>query len=222
MSPAWITKAAATLQELQQTTQEEISERQSELFVCWDDIRSHGIRVRDLLTSHHKLISDVRLLLKAIAKASGDELPAVEVYMTQYRAFSEELSRLIRSLLNETVSREHVLEYRAQLAGIQQGTAAIYDTLVSLAGQLSTLTSEESRLTPREKPVQKDPHTGRGVQGCNQYALAVWRRVRQKLEGRDPDPTRPASVAEQVDFTIQEATNVTNLALLYEGWTPWV
>ncbi|XP_037074415.1 tektin-4-like [Pollicipes pollicipes] len=69
MSPAWITKAAATLQELQQTTQEEISERQSELFVCWDDIRSHGIRVRDLLTSHHKLISDVRLLLKAIAKS---------------------------------------------------------------------------------------------------------------------------------------------------------
>lgn len=26
----------------------------------------------------------------------------------------------------------------------------------------------------------------------------------------------------QVDFIINEATNLDNLALLYEGWTPWV
>ena len=43
-------------------------ERQSEMFVCWDEIRGQVVRVRDLLTAHHKLISDVRLLLKAIAK----------------------------------------------------------------------------------------------------------------------------------------------------------
>jgi len=26
----------------------------------------------------------------------------------------------------------------------------------------------------------------------------------------------------QVDYIIREATSVDNLALLYEGWTPWV
>lgn len=26
----------------------------------------------------------------------------------------------------------------------------------------------------------------------------------------------------QVDYVIQEATSLDNLALLYEGWTPWV
>ena len=26
----------------------------------------------------------------------------------------------------------------------------------------------------------------------------------------------------QVDFVIKEATNPDNLAMLYEGWTPWV
>ena len=26
----------------------------------------------------------------------------------------------------------------------------------------------------------------------------------------------------QVDFIIREATNVDNLALLYEGWTAWI
>ena len=58
-------------------------------------------------------------------------------------------------------------------------------------------------------------------------AASVWHRVRLKLEGRDPLPNDgvggdPLSVEDQVDAIIDEATNVDNLALLYEGWTPWV
>lgn len=30
------------------------------------------------------------------------------------------------------------------------------------------------------------------------------------------------SVSSQVDFVIKEATNLDNLAQLYEGWTAWV
>lgn len=56
----------------------------------------------------------------------------------------------------------------------------------------------------------------------NAYAVSVWRRIRMKLEGRDPDPTRRYSTAEQVDWMIREAMDTNNLAVLYEGWTPWV
>lgn len=43
-----------------------------------------------------------------------------------------------------------------------------------------------------------------------------------KLEGRDPDNNQRSTVAEQVDYIIREATNPDHLAVLYEGWTPWV
>lgn len=56
----------------------------------------------------------------------------------------------------------------------------------------------------------------------NSYAVTVWRRVRMKLEGRDPDASKRMSVEDQVDWMIKEATNKDNLAVLYEGWTPWV
>lgn len=36
------------------------------------------------------------------------------------------------------------------------------------------------------------------VQERNAYALSVWRRVRLKLEGRDPDPGQRYTVQEQV------------------------
>lgn len=36
------------------------------------------------------------------------------------------------------------------------------------------------------------------VQERNVYAVSVWRRVRWKLEGKDPDPARRYTVQEQV------------------------
>ena len=76
----------------------------------------------------------------------------------------------------------------------------------------------------------------------NKFALSVLRRVRVKLEGREPDSLRKvsglysllstlyfiktlfsqSSVGEQVDFLIREAMNTENLALMYEGWTAWI
>lgn len=41
-------------------------------------------------------------------------------------------------------------------------------------------------------------------------------------KGRDPDPTRRSTTGEQVDWMIREAMDPNNLAVLYEGWTPWV
>lgn len=90
------------------------------------------------------------------------------------------------------------------------------------------------------------------MQERNSYAVSVWKRVKAKLEGRDLDPNRRMSVTEQVsipplhiqpyccccvhflmlcichralfkvDYVIKEATNLDNLAQLYEGWTAWV
>jgi PI-3-kinase-related kinase SMG-1 len=56
----------------------------------------------------------------------------------------------------------------------------------------------------------------------NVYAVSVWRRIRSKLEGRDPEPNKSSRVQEQVDWMIREALNQENLALLYEGFTSWV
>lgn len=40
------------------------------------------------------------------------------------------------------------------------------------------------------------------VQERNSYAVSVWKRVKAKLEGRDVDPNRRMSVAEQVSWKV--------------------
>ncbi|KAM8824507.1 serine/threonine-protein kinase SMG1 isoform 2-T2 [Synchiropus picturatus] len=86
----------------------------------------------------------------------------------------------------------------------------------------STLAVSSKGLNPSPKRAVRDPKTGRAVQERNSYAVSVWKRVKAKLEGRDVDPNRRMSVSEQVDVVIKEATNMDNLAQLYEGWTAWV
>ncbi|XP_069036868.1 serine/threonine-protein kinase SMG1 isoform X1 [Lepisosteus oculatus] len=86
----------------------------------------------------------------------------------------------------------------------------------------STLLLTSKGLAPSPKRAVRDPKTGRAVQERNSYAVSVWKRVKAKLEGRDVDPNRRMSVTEQVDCVIKEATNLDNLAQLYEGWTAWV
>jgi len=56
----------------------------------------------------------------------------------------------------------------------------------------------------------------------------VLQRVRDKLEGIDtvwcagPGGAAPLSVREQVSTLISQATAVSNLAAMYEGWAAWI
>ncbi|XP_078521376.1 serine/threonine-protein kinase SMG1 [Lissotriton helveticus] len=86
----------------------------------------------------------------------------------------------------------------------------------------STVPGTGKNIASSPKKAVRDPKTGKAVQERNSYAVSVWKRVKAKLEGRDVDANRRMSVAEQVDYVIKEATNLDNLAQLYEGWTAWV
>ena len=44
--------------------------------------------------------------------------------------------------------------------------------------------------------------TGKTIQECNAYAISVWKRVNQKLEGKDGDLNKQMSIQEQVSFIL--------------------
>ncbi|RCH98888.1 Serine/threonine-protein kinase smg1 [Rhizopus azygosporus] len=56
----------------------------------------------------------------------------------------------------------------------------------------------------------------------NTHVAKLMKRIRSKLEGVDFGIQHKMSVSEQVSKTIEQATSVDNLCLMYEGWTSWV
>lgn len=243
---AWIQRAEIAISDNVKMLQQKMASAQEAVFSGQESIKSQVSVLRTHLSTHNRLMGEVRPLIKSMAKFEDGAYVGLGDYMVRYRAYSDQLISLTRQL----TSTDDLMHSQAgTICGHVQllidNTSAIYEDLLCFSTPLGnddaadTTNSTKSKrpllvrqnsvcLSPKkgmpgpEKELRRDPHTGKAIQERNDYAMSVWRRVRTKLEGRDPDPARRSTVSEQVDFIINEATNLDNLALLYEGWTPWV
>ena len=102
---------------------------------------------------------------------------------------------------------------------------AVYEELIGFSGLLreENLENFKVKKADEEQEAAKTTKTSSAsIEEKNSFALNVLRRIRVKLEGREPDALKRSSVQEQVDFIIRESTSIDNLAHMYEGWTAWI
>ncbi|KAI5742912.1 hypothetical protein M8J77_012557 [Diaphorina citri] len=165
--------------------------------------------------------------------------PSVDEYFRTDRNLMELISS-VETLLSteepgEQMSGAKVNQVLDLIERIENLAPEVYEGLSNLKLEAPPPPSSRSKrppllrqasvcLSPARGPPESGPRQDNsGIrQEINGYALGVLRRVKMKLVGLDPDPARRYSVQEQVEWVISEATNIDNLALLYEGWTPWV
>jgi hypothetical protein len=166
-------------------------------------------------------------------------------YQVSGLIFSNIFSDLISSMTQAFVHGEDITEDKARylvrnIDHLKEVIGPIYNGLVEFATLLHEDNIEVYKKTRREVTENGMVVNATGYSNCrnlegpekivasnpkeekNTFAMNVLRRVRAKLEGREPDVLRRSSVAEQIDFIIRESTNLDNLALLYEGWTSWI
>jgi len=200
-------------------------------------IRDTGVGLKDIVTGHHKLMTDVALLLKTIQKIENFEFAALNNFLTKYKEYSEQLNTIIKIVLSEDISADAGRMIIERLDWVKEETNFIYEELINIAAvardeslvqeMFKSRMREEEQLNTDSNVRNKSDKSGSSgprqvSEEKNKFALSVLRRVRVKLEGREPDSLRKSSVGEQVDFIIREAMNMENLALMYEGWTAWI
>ena len=244
----WILRTEETIASRVQSVQADLMQENNRLSVALSTL--HQAVTNDLKSSvniHLKLMADVGALLRAIDKSSeagGDteyEVPEITTYLAKYRVFSD----LISSMTQAFVHGEDITEDKARylvrnIDHLKEVIGPIYNGLVEFATLLHEDNIEVYKKTRREVTENGMVANATGYSNCrnlegpekivasnpkeekNTFAMNVLRRVRAKLEGREPDVLRRSSVAEQIDFIIRESTNLDNLALLYEGWTSWI
>ncbi|TWW64309.1 Serine/threonine-protein kinase SMG1 [Takifugu flavidus] len=171
--------------------------------------------VRQFLLEYKAWQDNIQLVLFTVVQASGQPRSQEQLELL------EDIPDTLKELYSQTV----------RCTGLKtQPDSVSQNVRKALPRNLGTPTDtppsaplvNNKCLNASPKRAIRDPKTGRAVQERNSYAVSVWKRVKAKLEGRDIDPNRRMSITEQVDFVIKEATNLDNLAQLYEGWTAWV
>ncbi|XP_048758488.2 serine/threonine-protein kinase SMG1-like [Ostrea edulis] len=275
----WLEECKADIQVQMDTLRQEADKLQKDVDTAKDAIKDEVTAIKTILTTHHKLMSDIRTILKSMSKleeqdeADSPVFNGIREYLVVYKNFSENLAMVLKIVLVEDMTKEGMTDADSMIETLMMQVPQIFDDLVNLAPPLISEEEEstenvadssfasalkkplESRelSSPVRKPpnkeattpaqgsphvslmakissqggkkldkVTRDPRTGKAIQERNSYAVSVWRRVKMKLDGRDPDLNKRLSVAEQVEFVIKEANNLDNLSVLYEGWTPWV
>ncbi|XP_011150895.1 serine/threonine-protein kinase SMG1 [Harpegnathos saltator] len=235
----WLKQAEKIVSEAILDTQKKLQDKQETLYKTQGYLRERVASLQSVLTEHHRLMSDVRVLLRTMAKQ--ENIVGLQDFLSAYRSFTESVSAVVKELESEKFDTARSVAIKEELQTMAIKAPGLYNELLEFASEqrLNAAKSAEKDnllkkknklvrqdsvcMSPRKGvPLARDPTTGKAVQERNAYALNVWRRVRMKLEGRDPQPSRKYTTAEQVEYVIREAQSTDNLALLYEGWTPWV
>ncbi|XP_030753715.1 serine/threonine-protein kinase SMG1 [Sitophilus oryzae] len=218
--PKWLHQVSIQITDIISMYQKKLADKKANVFSKTDNLMLLMSNFKNIYNIHTKLMQDVKGLLKTMTKIE-DYGVATQSFLHDYRKYVEHFNVLFSSFKDQHLDKNSVMEMMGRLKFIDDHTENIYEGVLSLQERKDFNSKAPLR---RQSCVVNDeqPRAENKVQQRNAYAVNVWRRVKIKLEGRDPDPGRKCTAQEQVDYVIREATSLDNLALLYEGWTPWV
>ncbi|XP_077868684.1 serine/threonine-protein kinase SMG1-like [Saccoglossus kowalevskii] len=213
-----------------------------------DALKTQFSTVKGIITTHHKLISEVKHMLKSMAREEEALTPndnvsigQVKRFTTRYKLFSEAFANMLKKVqesLKSHKDKENAVDDNKEnhdknsISTSTNVNRAISPSRPPLLQQKAAEsatppTSKSATVATQAKAslsVMRDPRTGKAIQMRNSYAVSVWRKVKAKLEEKSPGTSNNILFLSplQVDFVIRDATNFDNLAQLYEGWTAWV
>ncbi|CAF0784356.1 unnamed protein product [Brachionus calyciflorus] len=190
---------------------------EKEFYAKIEELNKSASDFKTILNQHSKVMIDIKPILKSMTKF-GDNARLTE-YSKTYQKFSEICQSLVRFLCKKELIEEDPKDIEEKLIQLGELIHKIYADLKTINDPIE---KKIDNIKLETKSTETTIKTLKINQEGNSHAISIWKRVNKKLEGRDPDPNYQMNVQEQVDYLIKEATDLSNLAVLYEGWTPWV
>uniref|UniRef100_A0A1B6CNV0 non-specific serine/threonine protein kinase n=1 Tax=Clastoptera arizonana TaxID=38151 RepID=A0A1B6CNV0_9HEMI len=127
----WINKAETLISESVKTLLQQMEPQKALMFAAQDNMKVVIANVRAILAAHHRIMGDIRSLLKSMAKFEDSGLAGLVEYLTRYRAYTERLSAFIKSLLSvEDLSVDRAVLALQEIVTLQEETPGIYEDLL--------------------------------------------------------------------------------------------
>ncbi|KAI9470908.1 MAG: hypothetical protein EXX96DRAFT_603026 [Benjaminiella poitrasii] len=210
------------------------------------EVKAHLTDVTLLVTDTHSSIGSIFPLLESIiiietdidnelrpaqksAKMALDALSAIDVelkkldkQLAEKTNYESEWGYVELMNLIETITKS-VEVYFAELKTLEEFGPDSNKTVSNISAA-----SEDSskRLEDEYNEENTNQNISQGLASnklsTNNHVTKIMKRIRSKLEGFDFRVQHKMSISEQVARSIEQATSVDNLCMMYEGWTSWV
>jgi len=174
----WLKQAEKIVSEAIVDTQKKLQEKQEALFAAEDYLREQVANLQNVLAEHHRLMSDVRILLKTMAKQ--ENIAGLQDFLSAYRSFTESVSAVIKELETENFDSARGIAMKDELEAMTIKVPNLYNQLLEFANEqkLNSLGKQDNPskkkgklmrqdsvcLSPRKGiPLARDPTTGKGA-----------------------------------------------------------
>lgn len=199
-STKWVEIVSEKISDLITSTQKELSDQKAQAVGMSEDLLKGIDNLSKLYSKHCKLVNEVKSLIKSMAKIEDFGLQTQQ-FITEYREYVEKLAAAVH--ISKDMDDSKIEQYINNLKYVEEHTEAIYKNFMELEVKKNgrtQLVRQDGFCKESDKTLpMKQESTTKGQQR-NAYAVSVWRRVRMKLEGRDPDPGKKYTVQEQVSL----------------------
>lgn len=181
----WLKQAERIVSEAIVDTQRKLQEKQEALFTAEEYLRKRVENLQNVLAEHHRLMSDVRTLLKTMAKYENMAV-GLQDFLSTYRSFTENISAVVKELESENFDSARGVAIKNELETMAITVPGLYDQLLEFANEskwnYEAADAERLDGSQREKrkgklvrqdsvcpsprkglqPLARDPTTGKG------------------------------------------------------------
>lgn len=172
----WLRQAEQLISDAIVDTQKKLQEKQDALVNTHECLREQVANLQNVIAEHHRLMSDVRVLLRTMAKQ--ENILGLQEFLITYRSFTESISSVVKELESENLDPIRAVAVKGELETLAINMPTLYEELLEFSNEESVTTKMldwESRktklirqdsvcLSPRKGiPLVRDPTTGKGI-----------------------------------------------------------
>lgn len=150
-------------------------EQQENLIINQEALREQVTLLQSIIAEHHRLMNDVRMLLRNMAKQ--DKIIGLQEFLMNYRSCTENLSSTIKELESDCLDPVKAAILKVELEILARKTPMLYDELLSFANEEITeqnvpefsfnkaklIKQDGICMSPKKgNTLARDPTTGKG------------------------------------------------------------
>lgn len=179
----WLKQAEKIVSEAIIDTQKKLQEKQEALFTTEDYLRERVMNLQNVLAEHHRLMSDIRALLKTMAKQ--ENIDGLQDFLFAYRSFTENISTVVKELEAENFDSARGMVMKKELEAMAIKVPSLYNRLLEFASERKLNSAKPAGNLPKKRkkrkkgkvlmrqdsvclsprkgiPLTRDPTTGKG------------------------------------------------------------
>lgn len=125
----WLSNVAGIIDEMTDQVQHEIGTAEKTIINSQDILHNCSHKLRSLMSTHHRMATDVRGLLRSTLKVDGVHTAPIKDYLKKYKDFLDTITELHGHVLSKDFTEEVVDGTLEQIARVLNAINEIFDDL---------------------------------------------------------------------------------------------